>query len=96
MSACCTCDYIWRTGSDGSHSCSTKMSQTIRELKLEQVRWGRRILAARDALAEDKDIDEAYHHLYAIASPEFADTEPWKDLEEMVANTPAELKDRYG
>lgn len=27
MSECCTCGTKWRTGQDGSHSCSTKLKQ---------------------------------------------------------------------
>jgi len=35
ISVCCTCGAEWRTGHDGSHSCTDKMAKSIKELKLE-------------------------------------------------------------
>jgi 8-oxo-dGTP diphosphatase len=43
----------------------------------------KKILAARDALIHG-NLDEAYHQLYAIASPHFDKREPWKKLEDTV------------
>lgn len=42
----------------------------------------RKILLVRDALIKE-DREEAYHHLYSIASPNFEEYEPWKELEEI-------------
>ncbi len=31
ISTCCSCGYSWRTGTDGSHSCSVQLQKTIKE-----------------------------------------------------------------
>ena len=43
-----------------------------------------KLLSIRDAMARE-DYEEAYHRLYSIASPTFAELEPWKLLEACVA-----------
>lgn len=40
------------------------------------------VLAVKQALVE-KNIEEAYHQLYQIASPDFNKYEPWAELEEL-------------
>lgn len=47
-----------------------------------------KILKARDALVE-RDVDEAYHQLYSIASPYFDKLEPWAQLEAKLPLTAA-------
>lgn len=42
------------------------------------------ILKIRDALALE-NIDEAYHYLYQIASPDFDKINPWSELERIAA-----------
>lgn len=43
----------------------------------------KKILAARDAHIAG-NLDEVYHQLYSIASPNFDKTEPWQDMENLV------------
>lgn len=33
ISTCGTCGYEWRTGQDGSHTCATRMAETIADLR---------------------------------------------------------------
>ena len=40
------------------------------------------ILQVRDALATE-NVDEAYHALYQIVSPDFDKLAPWKELEDL-------------
>lgn len=52
----------------------------------------RRLLAIRDMLAE-KDINGAYHELYAIANPKFDKLEPFAELESIVREEAERSKD---
>jgi len=52
-----------------------------------------KILRARDALALN-DIDEAYHQLYGIASPNYDSYFPWKEMEDRV-NYPKVNEQQY-
>ena len=41
-----------------------------------------KILKVRDAYIEN-DIEDVWHHLYSIASPNFDKKEPWQELEKI-------------
>lgn len=53
--------------------CHTDPASLPKDIRLK-------LLKARDALVVG-DIDEAYHQLYSIASPEFSSLDPWVKLE---------------
>lgn len=46
--------------------------------------FARRIVSARDALIK-KDVDEAYHQLYAAADKRFTSFTPWEKIEALAA-----------
>lgn len=52
ISKCCTCGFEWRTGQDGSHSCSATMAKTMQK--------------AIDLGTEYGGIDGAHHKAWVI------------------------------
>jgi hypothetical protein len=40
ISTCCSCGYSWKTGTDGSHSCSSELQKTKKKAIDFIVEWG--------------------------------------------------------